>query len=873
MRRIARETVAQDLKDWQEKYTEAVDEGAIEIDESIDEIAKRMVERQANTMGKSLVKELRETIDTEVKTLRTDIQSIIGKVKAESQTTANAEEQIAAAVRKAGLKIKDKSQDVRDWSENYEKELQAAVLNAAENHFTLLSNIRDLALQKIGMKWAWMEGVTYKDWKKYHLLKERFYEWEGDLKDLVTNHPGLQAAEDAGRAAEGEAMDLAKAAAKQLMSLKQVSGWKLATLDDSDEFDPEATRSAAEEAANAKAAQAEESKAESDPVEPEAAAEFENVSEQSATESFSSTAEEVLASVAPGQAPEDAHDTPDLASTIILGEAAVMAEMPEASGSADAKQVNEAEKPNEQAAEEGAEDEDDTLAVEAPELSEPAPSVKPAFLGAAAQSVPSRQPVMDDDEFSFEAIGNIIAAMQSDVPATISAAATSAYSAAMSEAGERYSQALSLVSAQISKTPQPLYEQYLASITSAYGAAVAEADSGLGAALSAATGGFATTTSNAMLGLPTGWANVEAIAVSKLSENQAWVSAHYESAKIAIGMATATPTDVSGSALSAASVAGESLAAATAAAGENAQKLLHNAQHNYYAGLGVAQERYSQFLAAASSALSSMTATPTPTDLAGTLSSAESVARESASSLAAAGYDNVASVAGAAGNLASDNWDAVLDQIGSMTAAPTPTDLAGTLSSAQSVARESASSVAAAGHDNVAAAAEAASNFVSDNAAAGYDNVAAAAEAAGNFASEQWNAILDQVSAQVYGQPTPIAWYENVYSAAGDYAASATEAIGGSADAVTSVAGSYASVAAEEASKQYEVVSSLLSELLVGKEPTFSESVSARLAAVYAVAASSASSVASVASETVVSVATEATAAVKDSIPHLKDEL
>lgn len=793
-RRIARETVAQDLKDWQEKYAQAADEGAIEIDERVEEISKRMISRQANTMGKSLVEVLQKAIDAEIKTLKTDIKFIIGHVKAGREAPESAEEQITAAVRRAGLEIKDKSQDVRNWSDNYERELQATVLKAAENHFNILNNIRDLALQKIGMKWAWMDGVTYKDWKKYHLLKDKFNEWETDLKDLITNHPGLQDAEDAGRAIEGQAMDLAQTAVKELASLKQVSGWKLATLDDSDDFDPDATRSAAEEASKAAAAEQETPQAETTA---EGAAEE---TTSATTESLSSDAEEPSSSIAPGQNPEEAQDTPDLASTVVLEETPVFVD-----NTTEATELAEAESGKaDLAVDEASEPLEDEIAPADEQNTDPTPSVKSAFMGAAAQSVPSRQPILDDDDSNFEAVGSVIAAMQSDVPATISSAASSAYSAAMSGAAERYSQALSLVSAQISGTPKPVHEQYLASVTSAYGNAVARASSGLDAALSAATGGFATTTSNALPSLPTftGWANVESIAASRLSENQAWVASQFESAKVAIGLATATPTDLSGTASSAASVAGESLAAVTAAAGENVQKLLQNAQYNYYAGLGVAQERYSQFLAAAGSALNSVTATPTPTDLAGTLSSVASVASESAGSAA-------------------------------------------------SVVGENASSVAA----------------------AGYDNVASAADAASSFAVDGWSAIVEQISAQVYGQPEPTAWYESFYSAVGDYAASATEAVGGSAETVTSAAGSYASVASEEASRQYVAVSSIISELLVGKEPTLSESVYSRLAGAYAAAASTASSFASAASSTVASVATDATEAVKEAMPSAKDEL
>lgn len=837
VRRIARETVAEDLKAWQEKYAKAADEGAAEIDDRIEEIAKRMIDRQASTMGKSLVNQLKETVDTELATLKAGIQDIAGEVKTGSQSPEAAQEKVTAAVRKAGLEIKEKSQDIRNWRANYEREIEISVTKFAEDHFKILDSIRDLALQKIGMKWAWMDGVTYKDWAKYHLLKERFDEWQTDLKNLITAHPGLESAQNEGLAIEGQAMELAQSAAKELASLKLVAGWKIIALDDSSEFDPEVTRLAAEEAEKAAAAPEVEAEAETAAEEPVAAGDDTAATKlqdtaSAAVEEVESVASVVLESAesvvqedSTSIAPSSETETPDIAeaSSAILEETPVfVGNTTEATEAAQPEEPGTAHVPVDEVAEPV---DADVSAVEEPKASSATDTVKPAFLGAAAQSVPSRQPILEDD--SFEAAGSIISAMQSDIPATISSAASSAYSAAMAGAAERYSEALSLVSVQVSGTPKPAHEQLLSSVTAAYSNAVAAASSQLDAALGAAQHGlFATTTTSAFPSLPTlvDWAHVESIAASRLNEGRSWAEAQYESAKVAIGAATPTPTDISGTASSMASVAGESLSSVTAAAGANAEKLLQNAQYNYYAGLGIAQARYSEFLAAASSAFSSMTATPTPTDFAGTVSSAASVASESAASVA-------------------------------------------------SVAQENASAAASVVGENASAAASIVGENVSSVAAAGYENVAQAAEAAGTFAQESWNAVLDQVSIQIYGAATPTPWYESLYSAAGEYAASATDAVGGSADAVTSAAGTYATAASEEASKQYVMVSSIVSELLVGKEPTFSESVYSRLAAAYSGAADSATSFASAASETVASIASEASEEVKQATQHVKDEL
>lgn len=68
---------------------------------------------------------------------------------------------------------------------------------------------------------------------------------------------------------------------------------------------------------------------------------------------------------------------------------------------------------------------------------------------------------------------------------------------------------------------------------------------------------------------------------------------------------------------------------------------------------------------------------------------------------------------------------------------------------------------------------------------------------------------MSKASEQVYGAPTP--WAESVYSQAGAYGAQATEA----------------------AAVQYAAIQSLVSELVVGKEPDFTESVMNRFSSAY----------------------------------------
>ncbi|KAL2161791.1 hypothetical protein VTH06DRAFT_7575 [Thermothelomyces fergusii] len=803
-RRETREIVAADLKDWQERYAKAADEAAAEIDERVWEITRTMMRQNARVTGKAHLERLQATAVDELSALRGAIIEIIGTVKKGDATPEDGQAQIVKAVRKAGLAVKEKGQAVRTWREDYEKELESSVTQAAEIHFTILENIRDLALQKIGMKWAWTDGITYKDWAKYHQLKGRFDEWKNDLRNHVTSHPSIELAQIEAANIEDEAMEVAASTAKELARLKQVANWKLTARDDTPEFDSTLMQQAAEAAEAARLAAASAARAIGDaakkaedsgldegsegvsvasegvsqpsgvvlgskeagggsvqqggnPAEVAAASEPSEPSSEPAVEASliledsqssptedprtaDATESEALASSEdasdPGDkatagpvdpSPEELSSVADAASepTPIVSDRPEAVAQPESASSMifeapvllgnATEEVGEAvsadnaisiESPPEES---GTTEEEDDNNEDLP-VSETA-TVRPAIFGAAAQSVPNRRPILDAD--TLDDVSAVLESMREDLK--------SAYTSAMSLANDQYSQALSLVSAQIRGTPEPVHEGLLASVTAAYSKAMASASSRLDDAIKgASTHLYGSTTTRSGI-LPTelpvpeaDWSHVQSIASERLQQGLRWAEEQYESAKVAVGLATPTPSTPA----------------------EHVNKMLDNARHSYYANIGLAHARYSEFLAAASSALSSMTAAPTPTDAAG-------------------------------------------------------------------------------------------------SAAAG------------------WDAVVAQISLRVYGAPAPTPWYAAAHGAASEAASSATSA-----------AGAYASAGSAELARQYAAVRSILSEALVGSDPSFSESVVSRLSAAYATGAAAASSVASAAAE-----------AVGDKASSLKDEL
>ncbi|UKZ63907.1 uncharacterized protein TrAtP1_005128 [Trichoderma atroviride] len=855
--------VTEDLELWQSKFATQADEGAVDMEDRIDELANRMIAQVIPSSGKPLVEQLQTTVDSETDGLKAKISSIVAESAGGS--LEDAEERIIGAIRAAGIAIKQAATEIRTWREEYDVDLQARVLRAADVHFQILDETRNLALQQLGMKWAWTDGVSYKDWAKYHELKQVLADWTEDLKQLIITHPTLLDAQDAAAFVEEDGMTIASAAAKELARLKRVAQWKLIANDATDNFDSEAMEQAAEAAQNPPVAEeseesekqeegdvdaaaeeaadgnsslpvfdtvqdvvdtiqkkvtgevTEETTEETTPLESEPAVSSASLDEHSSVDSSeaSGATEEATSDIfehvaEPTDIPTEdqeplTNQTEELPQLVTesIKEPEVETETPQVLVNQvedeesspivleDPRSTpNDDEADTEPVAEPAAETTTDEVLETEPEILEEdeilwpheqaslvddTASVKATFFGAAAQVVSGRrQPILDEDDETDD----------DDFLSSATKAAEAAYSNAVSLASGQYSSAVSIISAQIHGTPTPAVQnQLLSSVSGAYDQAIAAASSRLQEVVDAASAGVYGTPTTAQAA-PTlvDWSKVEAIAAERLNEGKLWAELQYQSALIAMGLATATPTPTGA-----------------------IEKYYEQAKYNYYAGLGVAHDRYNNFISAASSAWSSATATPTPTPMALT--------------------DSALSMASAAGKAAE---------------------------SAYSKATENVASAVDAVDETI--------NSVHDAAAEQIFN-------AGLAIGETWGTIVSQLSIDVYGQPTPaaIGWYDSLVSDAQAVVASATSAVAKATQ--TASAG---------AANEYEAVSELVSELIVGREPPFTESVLSRLQAAYATASENVASLASEASaaagsvgEKVGSIASKATDAAK----HGKDEL
>ena len=243
----ARPQVAKDLHEWQEKFAAAADKGADDLRERVEEIMSGLVKSEVHGIAAGLVKSLNISGDKEIERVKSKLVSIVGKLPENPDSLAleSAESEVFGAIREAGATVKSHAQRLRQWYNIFDGVVNQRIQDVASSTIQVLDGIRDLGLQQIGMRWAWIDGITYKDWEKYHELKKQFADWREEVVDVAFKHQRFEEAKSSANDMVAEGMDTAEKVAIELMRLKEVGKWKIQARDTSDNFESRAIPAAA----------------------------------------------------------------------------------------------------------------------------------------------------------------------------------------------------------------------------------------------------------------------------------------------------------------------------------------------------------------------------------------------------------------------------------------------------------------------------------------------------------------------------------------------------------------------------------------------------------------------------------------------------
>jgi hypothetical protein len=235
----AREKIDSDLQRWQEKFALAADKGIEDLEERIGEIVSALVASSANSHGQSLYTALQSVSAEQLSSIKLRINELAGSMPEEDapEIEEATSDLLIGEIRTSAISVRDRAHALREWSISFEDELIRRVTAAVNSTLDVLDSIRDLGLQEIGMRWAWMDGVTYKDWAKYHALKAQLEEWRNDIRNVAMNHKSVSDARAVASDILDQGMHEAEQAARELVRLKEVGIWKIAAREVSDDFE------------------------------------------------------------------------------------------------------------------------------------------------------------------------------------------------------------------------------------------------------------------------------------------------------------------------------------------------------------------------------------------------------------------------------------------------------------------------------------------------------------------------------------------------------------------------------------------------------------------------------------------------------------
>lgn len=234
-----REKIASDLVSWKDRFASTSEKGVEGLEGRLVEIVDTYIAGGAQSEGDNLVTTLEGAVQEKTNAIKQNINALTESLPSTDapEEEASAVEQLLQDVRSSALSIRDRAHFIREWHVSFEQQLVQKVSSAVNSTLAVLDNVRYLGLQEIGMRWVWMDGVTYKDWEDYHALKEEFEDWKARFREIGLRHARIEAVKDTAEDTLSRGMEVAEAAAKELARLKEVGQWKIAAREVSEDFD------------------------------------------------------------------------------------------------------------------------------------------------------------------------------------------------------------------------------------------------------------------------------------------------------------------------------------------------------------------------------------------------------------------------------------------------------------------------------------------------------------------------------------------------------------------------------------------------------------------------------------------------------------
>ncbi|KAF3166625.1 hypothetical protein TWF788_011585 [Orbilia oligospora] len=218
----ARPRVEADLESWGAKFEEAGVKASADVVSQLDELCGKVM-KEHGTLSTEILTDLEARIEKEYR----DFEQGLGTLLDSPAETKYVMVGYDGLVGRTMQNLKEKQTQIKGRTQELLMDTYQTTAKIVDAALAEMDSAHDIGMQELGMKWAWMEGVTYKDWAKYHDLKKAF----GSLKTKVIRsgqgHKGLREVTDYAKSIDDAAADVLKVARVEVGKLEKLGRQRL----------------------------------------------------------------------------------------------------------------------------------------------------------------------------------------------------------------------------------------------------------------------------------------------------------------------------------------------------------------------------------------------------------------------------------------------------------------------------------------------------------------------------------------------------------------------------------------------------------------------------------------------------------------------
>ncbi|KAK6358491.1 hypothetical protein TWF730_007825 [Orbilia blumenaviensis] len=218
----ARPQVEADLESWSAKFEEAGVKASASVVSQLDELCGKVM-KEHEPLSVELITDLEARIEKEYR----DFEQGLGTLLESPAETKYVMMGYDGLVGRTVSNLKEKQAQIKSRTQELLMDTYQATAKIVDAALAEMDSAHDVGMQELGMKWAWMEGVTYKDWAKYHELKKAFGSFKTKVIRSGQGHKGLREVTDYAKSIDDATVDLLKVARVEVGKLEKLGRQRL----------------------------------------------------------------------------------------------------------------------------------------------------------------------------------------------------------------------------------------------------------------------------------------------------------------------------------------------------------------------------------------------------------------------------------------------------------------------------------------------------------------------------------------------------------------------------------------------------------------------------------------------------------------------